>query len=70
MVPMISHRKLENVLKSTSKPNSLPVTKGILRRNNPEEDIVIHDQKMSYRAMIIKTALFCDVKKIVHSLIK
>lgn len=43
---MISHRKLENVLKSTSKPNSLPVTKGILKRNNPEEDIVIHDQKI------------------------
>lgn len=65
MVPMICHRKPENVvLKSILKPKRLSITKGVLnRRNNPEEDITIHNQKMPYRAKVIKTALLCVVKK-------
>lgn len=69
---MICHRKPENVvLKSILKPKRLSITKGVLnRRNNPEEDITIHNQKMPYRAKVIKnsTALCC--KKIVHRLKK
>lgn len=61
---MICHRKPENVvLKSILKPKRLSIIKGILnRRNSPEEDITIHDQKMPYRAKVIKIALLCVVK--------